>query len=234
MPEACDPAAVPVCWPSLVFEDFGRLIQSEHRRARIVIFLLFAGMLLSVADVFLTFLEVELFAELVTPLNGLLYLLTSIAFLLWMFRAYSNLTLLGARALEYSPWWTVGGFLVPILSLFRPYNVMEEIWCASDPNEEGEQSWKWKKSPSILSWWWGLFLAMNALDTFQSFLGREGATGAAGSLNIMSDLLHIPAAVMAILVIRSVDARQGQGRDRLLSTPPPVPVVESAEPETGG
>jgi hypothetical protein len=71
--------------------------------------------------------------QFIAGLQAVAYIVASILFLIWFHRAYKNLRPLGAVNLTYSPGWAVGGFFVPFLNLVRPFQVMREIWKASDP-----------------------------------------------------------------------------------------------------
>lgn len=63
----------------------------------------------------------------------LLYFATGVCFLAWLHRAYGNLRSLGARQLDSSPGWAVVSFFIPILNLFRPYQIVRETWRHSHP-----------------------------------------------------------------------------------------------------
>src|SRR6187551_1814201 len=56
------------------------------------------------------------------------YAVLGIFFLLWMGRAYHNLSRSDVGKLEYSPGWAVGAWFIPIVNLFMPCSVMDEIW----------------------------------------------------------------------------------------------------------
>jgi hypothetical protein len=56
-----------------------------------------------------------------------LFIITAILFLMWIYRAHRNPPSLGASGLKYSPGWAVGGFFIPIWNLFRPFQVTTEI-----------------------------------------------------------------------------------------------------------
>ncbi len=78
--------------------------------------------------------------EAISNVDGLLALsfalliATATAFLLWVHRASKNLVSLGAHGQRFSPAWAVGWWFVPIMMLFRPYQVMAEIWRGSRPD----------------------------------------------------------------------------------------------------
>ena len=104
---------------------------------------------------------------------GFLFIIINLAaivvFLMWINRAYKNLSPLGATNLRFTSGWAVGWFFVPIMSLFRPYQVVSEIMRASNPNANTADSSSWRNlpTPTIVGWWWALFLISN-------FIGQIG------------------------------------------------------------
>ncbi len=80
--------------------------------------------------------------------------ITAVAFLTWLHRARVNVRALGVRRLAYGREWTVLGFLVPLLNLFRPYQVVREIWQASDPSTGDPMAWKVVTAPRRIAIWW--------------------------------------------------------------------------------
>jgi hypothetical protein len=89
---------------------------------------------------------------------------TSGLFLLWIYESRSNLRALGARKLDYTTAWAMGGWLVPGLNLVRPYQVMREIWKASDPATMDRLAWKAVPTPSLLLLWWCAFVTFACLE----------------------------------------------------------------------
>jgi heme/copper-type cytochrome/quinol oxidase subunit 2 len=61
---------------------------------------------------------------------------TAVLFIRWLLQARRNVLALGARGLVHSRDWAVWGWFIPIIGLFRPYQVVNEIWRASDPAAE--------------------------------------------------------------------------------------------------
>lgn len=88
---------------------------------------------------------------------ALVYLLFAavgfVAMLVWFYRATKNARAI-SNGLQTKPGWAVGYFFIPILSLFRPYRTMSEIWrSAMSP-----LSWKVLHDPITLRLWWGGWL----------------------------------------------------------------------------
>jgi len=93
-----------------------------------------------------------------------LFVVTALAFVLWTYAARSNLRALGARRLDYTTAWSVAGWWVPGLNVVRPYQVLREIWKASDPTTTDRFAWKQARTPALLILWWVSFVGFVALD----------------------------------------------------------------------
>jgi hypothetical protein len=136
---------------------------------------------------------------------------TAIAFCLWMYRAHANLKLLRVLGLEYTSGWAVAYFFIPIVNLFRPYYVMQEIYKGSDPAITGDPH-GWKSSPgsTLLGFWWGYWIISNIAGqvafrmaiggdaTPEKLMAGTGATAASEVASILAALCVIP----VILAIR--------------------------------
>jgi len=117
------------------------------------------------------------FESFVTKFSQLLYRLIFIAgvilYLIWVRRAYRNLHSLQLKPTEFSSGWAIGSYFVPILSLFRPYTMMKEIWFGSQPIQSTENSYEPEShfglsSSGFLKLWWGVIL-INAFFPILSF-----------------------------------------------------------------
>jgi len=157
---------------------------------------------------------------------GGLYLLAvavaGIAFLVWFRRAWRNLKSLGGRDLKYSTAWAVGGFFVPILNLYRPIQVMREVWHGSDPSNlerdlqpDGPQIRNQLPTPAMIAWWWGLLdVSMLLGRTAIRIVLGDGSTidqlHAANTLYILDSMVCIPAVVLAIRIVNRITRWQGE------------------------
>jgi len=218
---------------------------SGHPWAQWVSILLAAVVVLNIVAVVSDYIEIQLISrimrgEIITMAEAnandirqnviitiylVLFYITAILFCMWIHRAHRNLPSLGASGLKYSPWWAVGGFFVPFLNLVRPFQVTTEIWKASDPTTDVNDSVAWQSAPTspfIISWWL-LFLIL-----ISGLLGKLilRLTLQAETLNEMltknwvafaTDAVEIPAAILLILIIRNIDLRQ-EKKNQLLTT----------------
>lgn len=78
-----------------------------------------------------------------------------VAFLMWLHRAYRNLSALGAPVLSGSPAWAVGSYFVPFVQFVIPYTMMAEVWRYSYPAQLGAIR---KSTSPLVGIWWAAFL----------------------------------------------------------------------------
>jgi len=138
------------------------------------------------------------------------FLITGITFLVWQYRACKVSRSLGAHGLKYSPGWAVAYYFIPILCVFRPYQVMRETWQVSlNPRD-----WDFQPGTPLLGWWWALWL----LSGFVSNLGGLGGDSVsevqafifADYCAIASSAIGLPLCIVLITLIRKITAQQMQ------------------------
>jgi hypothetical protein len=198
-------------------EDVGDASAGADSTGELVIALLFVGAGLSMIVVFVA---------------------TVVAYLMWIHRAYANLTALGnpKESLEYSPGWAVGGFFIPFANLVVPYRVVREIWTKSDPSIRSEQDFMFSgpQTAGIIGLWWAFWLISNvANNIFYRFAGEARTPEdflLEGHISLGIAVLDIIAAVLAIKVVRGIDRRQEE-RSKHVSfayAAPPLPTSYAA------
>ena len=203
-------------------------------RTNLVVGLLAFGMVIAFASVISTMLELRLINALMRGqyvsdtaiytndlrqaaigiLDLVVYLLTALVFCFWIHRAHYNLRALAARGLHFSPGWAVGWFFVPFWNLVRPYQVMKEIWQASDPEADPTHDAAWTRAPvsPLVPLWWASFLIMNlsarVADRLLASAEAHDAFVTAESVSLAADILAIAAAAFAIALVTRLNARQ--------------------------
>jgi serine/threonine-protein kinase len=162
------------------------------------------------------------------------FLVTAGLWLGWFRRAYLNLPALGARRLRYRPWWAVGAWLLPVFCLFRPKQLLNDIWRASDPDLPPDQADAWRKRPvaELLGWWWLAFLTSVLVRSITTeavhsaadlmLLGllpeRLDRFQASAGMQIAADLLTVACGLLALRVVRRTSNRQHERATRLAAT----------------
>jgi serine/threonine-protein kinase len=162
------------------------------------------------------------------------FLVTAGLWLAWFRRAYLNLPALGARRLRYRPWWAVGAWLLPVFSLFRPKQVLNDIWRASDPDLPPDQAATWRKRPvaELLGWWWLAFvtsilvrsITTDVVHAAADFMllgllpGQLDRFQPSAGMQVLADLLTVLCGLLALRVVRRTSARQDERATRLAAT----------------
>ncbi len=136
----------------------------------------------------------------------IVYLISAITFIMWFRRAYFNLHQ-KVSGLAHSEGWAAGSWFVPILCLFRPYQIMKEMYVETKKLFiKNGLSEKVDYSTSYLGWWWALWiisgvagqvlfrLALNA-DTVDSLI-----TTTVGYM--ISGIFDIPLALITVKIIK--------------------------------
>ena len=152
--------------------------------------------------------------SLIAGLTLLATLVTIVFFIRWFRRAYLNLPALGAASLRFKSWWTIGGWFIPIANLFRPKEMANDIWRASEPHAPRDQGLIWHGTdvPTLFLWWWLFFIVGNWLDNIGlrvdlSADDLDGYRRAAG-VSMAADVIDAAGAVLAVFVVRRTTSRQ--------------------------
>lgn len=156
------------------------------------------------------------FQNLVSAIYFLVFFITGITFLRWIYRANLNSKGFGAQNMRFTPGWSVAYYFIPIVSLVKPYQSMKEIWKISN----NPKDWKSQKQTLILPLWWMLWLASCFLGQTTLMLSRNANTIEAlkgvTAFSMFTNLFDILLCLVAIILVRKISKNQN-----LLVTPNP-------------
>lgn len=148
--------------------------------------------------------------------ESLAFCVTLVVFLSWVYRATANLRPLGSLSVRFTPGWAVGYFFIPIVQLWRGYQVVADIWRESQPAAVDEHGAYLPRKATLVGWWWALRVL--------SFGGNVRGTGPLPTI-MLNELahtaqvmlvIHFASAVLFLLVIRGAQARQDAQWDDLV------------------
>lgn len=160
-------------------------------------------------------------------------LLSSLAFLPWFHRAYRNLQRAGG-GLRFTTGWAIGAWFVPILNLWRPKQIANDIWRGGSLDAGlGDTQWHQRPVSALVHWWWAVYLTWAVLGGIAwAILGGndEGLTTQSGidteqtgvALLILADVIGIAGVVMGILLVRRITQVQ-DGAIRVAEDPGAAP-----------
>jgi hypothetical protein len=140
------------------------------------------------------------------------FAVTGLLFISWLHRARVNIRALGMRRMQYRREWTIVGFLIPVLNALRPYQVVREIWQASDPRSGDPMEWKYIEAPITLPLWWLCFVAYVLLEIVSATVldfsaGLRGIRASYG-LGLAADVFAAISASLAYFVVSQISEAQ--------------------------
>ena len=134
-----------------------------------------------------------------------LYVAGAVFFIRWFKRAYENVDVLDGNR-RYGVGWAIGAWFVPILNLWRPKQIANDIWRATNPRDASDDV-----SP-VLTGWWAAFLISNWIGQVVFRLSWNAETledfQTAAIVNAVANGVDLVAALLAIWVVRTITARQ--------------------------
>ena len=210
-------------------------IRDNSKRAKtlITVFWIFIG--LSIIGIISDYLELELLkkaqsggfidendaiaSDLRQGIIGLLqtglYIVSVVVFLNWFRRAYGNLHRLGIHYLKHKESMAVWFWFIPILSWFRPVQIMNEIWTETQESiKKYDPTYTIKNGELIIGTWWALFI-------ISAFIGRYILRTAfkqdtiaqlieSSQAVMISDIMQIPEALLVILIVHNLSGMESK------------------------
>ncbi len=161
------------------------------------------------------------------------YIVSAVTFIQWFRRAYYNLNI--RTNCELSEGWAAGAWFVPILSLFRPYQIMKEMWTKTSGLIAAKSlDSAAPKSFNLMGIWWALWIISNiGQNIINSAFGGEGLNDYLGMTtgDIVLSILGIPLAIVTIKMIEAYSRKEEellaleQGTTGTEKVPVPGPII---------
>jgi len=155
---------------------------------------------------------------------GLVSVVIAACFIVWCWRAAKNQQALGRAPERLGSGWAIGGWFVPLANLVIPVLVIQDLWRGSDARiERGDPRWRIADRSWLVGWWWGLLLSALFISAGTPAEGQRFDAGPARATNLLAIFGMVSAAaaaVLAILVVRRLGARQEACRAVQLASSP--------------
>ncbi|MCT4639310.1 MAG: DUF4328 domain-containing protein [Bacteroidales bacterium] len=135
----------------------------------------------------------------------IVYIFSAIAFIMWFRRAYYNLKNLGVRT-SCDEGWAAGAWFVPIMNLFRPYQIMRELYQVSDMYIKSKDENHKPNKLIFVGWWWALWIFTGVFyRILNEVIDNTEYTEhliVITNMEIVINLIMIPLAICTIRVIK--------------------------------
>jgi hypothetical protein len=157
----------------------------------------------------------------------------AIVFIRWLTAAHRNTDVVSPGTRRYTHGWAIGAWFVPFLALWRPKQIVNDVWAAGGRDAVDA------KPGLALTLWWPAWILMGVIGWagYRSGLNegtpeefRNGTVALA-----VSDGLAIISAILAIVVVRQISDRLDARAVERTTPPvePPEPSFEAPERPAG-
>jgi hypothetical protein len=205
-------------------------IRPNLKRAKLAQLFIWIVMALDIISIFSSYLQYNLLISLknyeeVTDqmlssndtreqIIGIIYLIvfiiSAVTFIQWFRRAYYNLNV--RTNCNHSDGWASGSWFVPIISLYRPYQIMKEMWTKTTQLIKSKKSDYIENSTLIIGIWWALWIVSNYIgkyvmksafkaETIENFLNSTIG-------DITLSIIGIPLAILTVKIIKSYSLKE--------------------------
>lgn len=155
---------------------------------------------------------------LLTALYVILYVATGVVFIVWQYRHGKNSRLLGPP-LGLGPGWAIGGWFVPFANYVLPAMQIYGVSRYSDPAVVGIPNARGRGARIVIAWAIAFGLATNMV--FVNAIVEPSGTYeesvrtyiAADQISAVGLVLMVVAAILAIVMVRSLSSRQERTLD---------------------
>jgi hypothetical protein len=132
---------------------------------------------------------------------------TAVFFIRWLRLAYRNTDVVAPGLRRYGHGWAIGAWFVPFLNLWRPKQIVNDVWRAGDPSGTPYAA----GLPALLNIWWTGWIVTNVLAQVAAQLAFRQDTAeelrTVDAWYIASDATDATVALMALLVVRRITER---------------------------
>jgi len=155
--------------------------------------------------------------------NSVIAIVIGVITLIWFYRANKNIRAFGAKDV-FSPRMAVIWWFIPIIHLWKPYEIAQQMWKASNPQIVLSNGTEWKKSLSsnTIKIWWLLAILSIFVSIFIQFFTPTGSAQFLFEPTykteptifneqfqiIVSAILEIISSIFFIRMLKQVSARQ--------------------------
>lgn len=219
-----------------IVEYRGEEVKPNNERSRILLLMIWIVLALEIISIFSSVLQYNLLQtvsnggevtseaanandireQVIGIISLIAFIISGIAFILWFRRAYYNLHQ-KVRTLTFTEGWAAGCWFVPIINLYRPYQIMKEMYEETKRYLKGE-SMDCDLSTTFIGIWWTVWIINGILGQIIFRLSWRADTLpeliTITTLSIISGIVGIGLAFVTVKVIRDYANVEGLLREK--------------------
>jgi hypothetical protein len=128
----------------------------------------------------------------------------------WCYELTRNFGVLGVRGARFSAAWAAGGWFVPVLNLWRPKQVVDDLWRSGAPEGPAGGNWRLRPVAPLIHVWWALWIASLVIGRLA---GRGpvidvGELRASLALHAVTKVGSVSAVILGAAAVVAITARQ--------------------------
>lgn len=212
-------------------KDKQLLLRPNEKRAKYAIILVILVTLMDLVSAFSSYLQLEILYDLkegyfvseaaltsndnreqfIAFLYMVVLLISIIVFIRWFRRAYYNLHLHDARC-QHSEGWAAGCWFVPVLSLFRPYQIMKELEVKTSRMLSSATGKVVQANTMVIGFWWAIWIINNYIGNYIFKMSFKANTLEnfilTSQVSIVSSLLGVPLGILTFFMIKTYATKE--------------------------
>ncbi len=142
-------------------------------------------------------------SNVITIVYFIVFLCSIIFFIQWFRRAYFNLHIL-LKDLKFDEGWAAGSWFVPFLNLFRPVEIMKELYERTSFILT-ENNVRFDNKKNVINIWWGFWIVSGVISNFIFRYSLNASTlESLQNLTIMNMISSVVSIVLGFFAIKVV------------------------------
>lgn len=148
--------------------------------------------------------------QIVGIVYSIIFITSAVTFIQWFRRAYYNLSI--RTKTNHTDGWAAGSWFVPIISLYRPYQIMKEMWDKTTRLIKEKEATHLETTATVIGVWWTLWIISNYIgnyalksifkeETLDTFLNSTVA-------DMVMSILGIPLAIVTVTIIKNYSSKE--------------------------
>lgn len=137
------------------------------------------------------------------------YWVAAVVVMVWLWTARANAEALSARPHTRSRHWAWAGWIVPVVNLWFPYQVVRDVDSASDPRTAHQADASTRRDVGA---WWTFFVAGIVITFLWSFFLASSTdappTGAVVAMGVVATTTDVATAALFIRIVRRIRFNQ--------------------------
>ena len=148
----------------------------------------------------------DLREQIIAIIYLIVFIISGVTFIQWFRRAYYNLHL-KIDYLNHGEGWAAGSWFVPIVNLYRPYQIMKEMYQETKELLNNSSAHvQVEVNTASLGWWWGLWVTSSLIGQFIFRYSMKAETieelTVLTGVGMINNIIGIPLALITIKVIK--------------------------------